>query len=152
MNGLRDQLLAGATLPADEHREIGLRHLLDGLEDLPHRGSRAHQVLEAVVALDPLEQHAVLAHEPRSLERAGDDHTELLGVEGLGHVVLRAKLHRLDRDLLRAVGRDHDHGRLGTMLLGRLQHVHAARTPAKGKVGENQIEGRLLEHAQGLRA
>jgi hypothetical protein len=53
---LRDQLLARAALAAHEHGEVGLGDLLDRREHALHRGARADQVLEAVLALDALEQ------------------------------------------------------------------------------------------------
>ena len=46
MNGLGDQLLAGAAFPRDEHRGIGRRDPADQLEDPQHPGIPAHQLAE----------------------------------------------------------------------------------------------------------
>ena len=53
MDGLRDQLLAGARLAADEHGRVGPRDLRDLLVDQPHRTARAEDVRE-IVALAQL--------------------------------------------------------------------------------------------------
>jgi hypothetical protein len=145
---LGDELLAGAALAADQHREIGLGDLLDRLEDLAHRAALADQVLEAVLALDPLEQHAVLALKLGALERMSHHDAQLLVVEGLGQVVLGALLHGLDRDFLAAVRGDHHDRRLGTRLAARPQHVHAGDPAAQREVGDDQVVSRLAQLAQ----
>ena len=53
MNGLRDQLLAGARLTADEHRRIRARHLRHLLVHQPHRAAGPEDVGK-VVALPQL--------------------------------------------------------------------------------------------------
>ena len=50
---------------------------------------------------------------------------QLLVIPGLREVVIRAGLQRAHRHLHRAVGGDHDDGRLDVALAGVLQHVHA---------------------------
>ncbi len=142
---LRDELLPGAALAAHEHREIGLRDLLDQLEDPPHGRARADQVLEAQVAIDALEQQPVLALEPRALQRTAHDQADLVVVERLGDVVLGAGLHRLHGDLLVAVRRDHDDGGLGPRLLHGAQDVHARNAAAEREVGEHQVDRRFAQ-------
>ena len=72
--------------------------------------------------------------------RAAHHDAQLVVVEGLRHVVLGAGLHRLDGDLLGAVGGDHHHGGLGAQLLGDPQDVHAARTAPEREIGQHQVE------------
>jgi hypothetical protein len=117
VQGLGHELLAGSALAPDQDGEIGLGDLLDRLEDLPHRRTGADQLIEAVLALHLLTKQTDLTLEAMALERTRDDHADLVVVEGLGHVVVGAGLHRLDRDLLRAMGRDHHDPRLGSLLL-----------------------------------
>jgi hypothetical protein len=146
-----DELLPGAALAADEHGEVGLRDLLDRLEHALHRGARADQVLEAEIAGEPRAQPAVLAGEPRAFERASHDEADLVVVERLGNVVLGPELHRLDRDLLAAVRRDHHHRRLGLGVAGGAQDVHPARPVAQREVGQHQVEMLLGEASHGRR-
>jgi hypothetical protein len=61
MERLRHQLLAGAALAADQHGEIGLGHLLDGLEDAAASSGPSRRCAEPILALDALEEQAVLA-------------------------------------------------------------------------------------------
>ena len=53
VDGLRDQLFAGARLAADEHGRVGSRDLRDLLVHEPHRAARAEDVRE-IVALAQL--------------------------------------------------------------------------------------------------
>jgi hypothetical protein len=150
VDGLRDELLAGPALAPDEHRQVRLRHLLDLLEDAAHRSARADHRAQAVVAPDSLEQQPVLVLEAPSLEGARHDEADLVVVEGLRHVVLGAGLHRLDRDLLGPVCRDHHHGSLGARGLDRPQDVHAGGRAAEGEVGDHEVEGAFAEPGDGL--
>ena len=143
MQRLRDQLLARAALAAHEHGEVRLGDLADRLEDALHRRARADQVLEGVLALHALEQLAVLARHARALERALHDQADLLVVERLRDVVLRARLHRLDRDLLGAVRGDHHHHGLGAQALGLAQHVETGGPVAEREVGQHEVEALL---------
>ena len=137
---LGHQLLAGAALAPDQHAEVRLRDLLDGLEDPAHGRARADQLLEAVLALDLLEQQRFSrCRRVRSRARCTTS-AHLVVVEGLGDVVLGAGLHGLDGDLLGAVGGDHHHQRSRPQLLGALQHVHAASAAPQGQVREHQVE------------
>ncbi len=59
MDGVGDQLLAGAALALDEDGGAGGGDLFDGVEDLLHHGGIADEVLEAEVFLDLLLEFAV---------------------------------------------------------------------------------------------
>ena len=60
---VRDQLLAGARLAANQRRGVGAGHLRDLLEDLPHRPAAADQVREVVPLAQLLAQVRVLVDE-----------------------------------------------------------------------------------------
>ena len=72
----------------------------------------------------------MLAREARAIERAADDETNLVVVERLRDVVLRAGLHRLDGDFFRAVRGHEDHRAFLGARLRRREHVHAAEMPS----------------------
>ncbi len=63
VDGVRDQLLAGARLAAQQHGRVGARDLRDLLVDLPHRAAGADQVREVVALLQLLPQVGVLVDE-----------------------------------------------------------------------------------------
>ena len=67
MDRVRDQLLAGARLAADQHRGVGPRHLRDLLVDLPHRPAGADDVREVVALAQLLPQVRVLVDQPPPL-------------------------------------------------------------------------------------
>src|SRR6266699_2008503 len=146
-----DQLLAGAARAADEDREIGVRHLADHVEDALHPRALADQASEAIRARHLLLQEPERAPHLHAVEQALDHQLELVVVEGLRDVVGGAQLHRLDRDLLRAEGGDHDDRRLGRVLAHPAQDVHAAHV-LEAQVGDDEVVGILREPREGLLA
>ncbi len=148
---LGEQLLAGAALAEEQHRGGGGGHLADRLEDRQHLRALAHQVVEAVLVLEPLAQRARLLHEALPLQGLLEDDLQLLDVDRLAEVVLGAELHRLDRRLDRAVGGHDDDHRLRAHLLDlreQLDPVHARHA----QVGEDDVGVVLLERAAARRA
>ena len=133
-----DQLLAGAARAADQHREVGRRHLADHVEHALHGGALADQVLEAIRVRRLLLKQPQIAAQRHALEHALDHQLELVVVERLRHVVGGAELHRLDGDLLRAVGGDHDDRGVGRVLLDPAQQVHAGHLP-EVEVGDDDV-------------
>jgi hypothetical protein len=152
VEGLRDQLLAGTAGAANQHRQIGLRHLLDRLEDAPHGGAGPDQVVEAEVPFDSGAQDPVLAGETGALEGSHHHETDLVVVERLGDVVVGPQLHRFDRDLLVAVGGDHHHRRLGLALLGGPEHVHSTRAASQRQIRQYEVVSVPFQSANGLLA
>ena len=148
---VRDQLLAGAALAADEHRHVGVGDPVDGLEQPAHRRAGADDALEAVGAVHLLEEPAVVAAQQHAFHHAADDHPELVVVERLRDVVRGAELHRLHRGLLRAVGGDHDHGEVGIEGAGALEDLHAADA-VHAQVGDHEVEAAGLDAAERLLA
>ena len=83
VDGLGDELLAGAALAGDEHARLARPHLGDELEDRLHLGVARHDVTQRVALAQPIAKAARLLDEPRLLHRAVDDGAERLGVERL---------------------------------------------------------------------
>src|SRR5438876_2551035 len=146
-----DQLLPCAARAADEDRQIGVRHLADHVEHALHRRALADQAPEAIRARDLLLQEPETAPHLHAVEQALHDQLELVVVEGLRDVVGGAQLHRLDGDLLRAEGGDHDDRRLRRALAHPAQHLHAAHT-LQAEVGDDEVVARLREPPEGLLA
>ena len=110
VNRARDELLAGARFAADENRGVRRGDLLDEPEDVAHRGALADDGLEPVVLQAPLEADRLL-REPERLDGALHAEEQLVGDDGLRHVVEGAEVVRLARALDRAVRRHEDHFR-----------------------------------------
>src|SRR5204862_3799730 len=92
----RDELLAGAVLPGDEHAARARRGLRDLVEDEPHRAALAHH---REVALRAAAQALVLVAEACERERVLDGDQQLLAGQRLLVEVVRATLGRLYRGL-----------------------------------------------------
>ena len=75
MDRVRDHLLAGARLAADQHRRVGPRHLRHLLVDLLNRGAVADDVAERVALAQLVAQVLVLFREPAPV---GLDHAATL--------------------------------------------------------------------------
>src|SRR5216117_4194925 len=146
---VRHQLLAGAARAADQHGDVGVGDLVDGLEEPAHGRALPDDLLEAERALHLLEEPAVVAAEKHRVHHAADDQPELVVVEGLRHVVDGAELHRLHGDLLRAVGGDHDDRQVRVDAAGVLEHLHAA-DPVHAEIGDDDVEAPGLDAPERL--
>ena len=143
VEGLGDQLLADAGLAQDQDRGVRAGDLLDRAEDLLHLRALADDVLEAgddlgaVVGFDPREEAPVL-------DRALDLHFHLVEVEGLEHVVVRARLHGIDRRLDRSVG---GHDQSDGPFVQHLAALQDLEPVLFGHliVGHEHVEDRLFE-------
>ena len=144
---LGEELLPGAALSEEQDRGRGGGHLTDRLEHRQHLRALAHEIVEAVLLLEPLAQGASLLEQALPVQGLLEHDLELIDVDRLGEVVLGSELHGLDRGLHRAVGGHEDDHRLGADLLDlreELEAVHA-RHP---EVGEDDVGLDLLEQLQ----
>ena len=121
----RQQALARAALPGDQHRGERGRHLRGLLHELPHRRRLPHQLpRRGLGELRPepmvLPDELVFLH---GLAHRGD---HVGPPQGLGDEVVGALLHRLHRRLHGPVGGDEDELHLGRHLRGRAEQLHAA--------------------------
>ena len=123
MQTARDQFLASAAFPLDQNGTVSVGDFIDEIVNLLHLPARADDVLEAITILQLLPQINVLPQGRLIIERALHRHLQLVDLKRLGHVIIRAYLHRFDRRLDRGVGRDQNHRRLPMMLAHMPQHV-----------------------------
>ena len=139
MNGARHPLLARSRFSRDQHRAVGAGDLLDQLEDRQHLVAAADDVAELMRGAErALEQHVLLPELPL-LERVADLDLQLVDVERLAEVVVRAQPHGFDRGVGRRKRRDHDAENVLVDPLGRAQHVDAAHVRHLD-VGDQQVE------------
>ena len=80
----RDEILAGAGLPDDQHGRVGLRDLLHHVEDAVHGGARRDDLVEAVPALDLAAQVEVLGAQALVGVRQSGRELDVLGGELVG--------------------------------------------------------------------
>ena len=123
MDRARDQLLAGARFPRDEHGRRGVGDLTDDIVHAPHRRGSAHQLVEPLVARELVPEVPHLPVEGASLERAIDHAPQILDRERLRQVVVGAELHRLHRGPHGPDGGDEYHLQAGIETLEPLQHL-----------------------------
>ena len=124
VDGPRDQLLAGAALAPDQHRDLRHRDATDGLEDLLHDGAAAEQAPELILRRDLRAQPHHLALQLAAREQLAHLDAERLHLEGLGQVVGGAELHGLDGGGDGPGAAQHDH---------RRRRRPAARAPRAGR-------------------
>jgi len=146
------QFLAGAAGPLDQHRAALAGHFLDQFEDRVHRRVLADDVLERVVALQPLAQVQILALQVLDLDRPFDELRDLLRVAGLDHVLLRPLLQRVDGGVDRRVGRHDDHRRLGLQLADLDHRLDAADAGRHLQIQEIDVVRRGPRHFHRLAA
>ena len=99
---LGDELLAGAGLAAHEHGDVARGDAAGRFEQAAHRARGADDAAtERLLGGEA----AVVDAQAARLERALDDDRDLVDVERLREVVVRAVLHRGDRDASRSRAR-----------------------------------------------
>ncbi len=105
----RHELLAGAALAVDHHREVGGREAGDGAVDLLHRLGAADQG-QPLLGVARLAR--ALLRGRRDGQGAADHGQQLLEVERLGQVLEGAALGGLHRGHQRGLGAHHQHPQL----------------------------------------
>ena len=108
VDGLGDQLLAGAGLPLDQDGALGPGDVADQLEDAVHPRVPADDVVEAVVLLELLAEPQDLVLQGPLLEGAVHHELQVGRVDRLGQEVVGPEPHRLDDPVDRAERRGHD--------------------------------------------
>ena len=110
VDGAGDELLAGAALAGDQHRDVLRRDAADGLVDLAHRRGLAQDRVGRVGVGLGLGDDGRRLHPPGDLQGLIPHLPQLVRVEGLEEVVVGALLHRLDGRVGRPGHGDEDHG------------------------------------------
>ncbi len=142
----RDQLLAGPALAADQHGDVGPRHAPDRVEDLAHGGAVPDDLRQGRRArlggLGPQR----LAVQPGERRRPLEDRGELLEVDRLGDVVVRAQSDRPHGALVVRVARQHHDLQPGVVPQQLLEQPQALGR-AVGIRREAEVQGDGIEAA-----
>jgi hypothetical protein len=134
VDGLGDEFLAGAGIAGDQDGRAAGGDLGHQVQLLDHALALADDIGEAVALLQGALEVGILVFQAPGRDHAIDFDDELFVVPGLGEVVVGAQLEGLDGGFHRAVGGDHENGRLAVVRAHVLKHLHA------GTVGHHQIE------------
>ncbi len=151
VDGVGDQLLAGAVLALDEDVRFAGRDALDQLEELLHLLALADHVLELVAVLQLRLELLVLVDQRLLLDRLLELVEQALGVDRLLEKVERAGLHRLDRSRDVALPGDDDDLGFGIELL-ELAHQLDAVDVGQHHVGDDRVGTPRLEELFAARA
>ena len=147
----REQLLAGAALPFEQHGGVGRRRALQRGEHLAQRRIFADELRRAAADRQLLLHQQVLGHEAALLERAADEQQQVIRIDRLGEEVERPFLHRRHGVLDAAVRRHDDDRHVGVDFLRGAQHAEPVPF-GQAEIGEDQRGLRLLQepHRLGL--
>ena len=126
MNEPREQLLAGAALAEDQHRRRQLGNLVHQIDDVARHLARADDELAFGLIGDLRGEREDLAVQILPLARVAHERSQLVVVEILRDVVIRAELHRLHGGLDLGDGRDHQHLDEAVVLFDDAQHLESA--------------------------
>ena len=133
MDGVGDQLLAGAVLALDQDVGVARRHALDQLEEILHLLALADDVGEAVLPADLFLELLVLGLLLRLLDRPANQVHQSVLADRLFEEEERARLSRLNRAGERALAADDDH------LRARVDILEPAQQRDTVEVGQHQI-------------
>jgi hypothetical protein len=157
VDGLRHDLLAGATLAGQEHGGPGGGHLVDQPADLVHCRRPADEIDRGLAFQDLLEEVGVLSTQSRGLQSTLDQKGPGLELERFLDVLHGAELHGADGIADVAERRDDDDRELRLGLAGSFHQVDTGpvREP---DVGDQEVEQlaaqpvpRTTNHATGGR-
>ncbi len=149
VDGLGDELLAGAAFALDEDGGAAGRDLGDEVEDAQHGLALADDVGEVVALLEGALELEVFFFGAVAGDGGANVGEQLFVVPGLLDEVFRAGADGFDDVVDGAVGGDHDDRQLGLALLDLRQQLEAALA-GQGEVEQHEIEVLAFEHAQAL--
>ncbi len=134
VDGLGDELLAGAGFALDEHGGAAGRNLRDGVEQAQHGLGLADDVFEVVALLERALELDDFGFGLVAGDGGADVGEQFLVVPGLLDEVFGARADGVDDVVDRAEGGDHDDGQVGVKLGDARQEVDAALA------GESEVE------------
>ena len=145
------ELLAGPTLPLNEHGSRQPRDLLREIDDFTHRPARSEHELAVALLRDLGVQGNELAAQVLAFEGVPDERPQPVVVELLGDVVVGALLHRSHRHFHFVQRRDHDRLDEAVVLSDDGEQLQTADA-GQPNVQENQVHVLPLEDGEPLLA
>ena len=149
VNGLGDELLAGAAFALNQNRGAAGRDLRHQVEDAQHDLALAHDVGEVVALLERALELQILFFGAVAGDGRANVGQQLFVVPRLLNKVFRAGADGLDHVVHRAVGGDHDDRQFGLALFDLRQQFQAALA-GQGKVEKHQVKVLQFQNAQAL--
>ena len=130
-----------------EHRGARRSDLLDGVENLHHRGRSADHAIDAKLVLNFRAELLVFTTGVALAEGAFDEDFQPIDIHGLRHKIVSSALHGLHSGIHRTVGSHHDADRRIRLFDNPLDERHAV-IPAEAQVGEHDIYWHALQRGQ----
>ena len=151
MDGLGDQLFAGAALALNQNRRAAGRNLRDQVENLQHGLALADNILEVIALLQGALKLLVFFFSAAAAHRGPHVRQQLLIVPGLLDEVSGAILHGADSVIHGAVSGNHDHRQLWITVANIAKNLQSVAV-RQGKIQQHQIKGTLAHLDQSLLA
>ena len=98
VDGLGDELLAGAGFAGDQDGGAGAGDLRNEVEHAHHLLALAHDIGKVVALFEGALELLIFAREASAMDHAGDFQQELVVIPGLGEIVSSAGLQGVDGD------------------------------------------------------
>ena len=151
VDGLGEELLAGAALAGDEHGDVGRGDLPHDLEDARHERPGADDALEPESLVELAFQVQVAPGQALPLQGLLDDRAQLRQVHGFHQVRRRALLHGVHGRLDVGVTGDGDDLDVRVFLPGRQKDVQAVGV-RQLQVGDDDVHVLGVQKVQALLA
>src|SRR3569832_15859 len=149
MEGARQDFLAGAGFPGDEHRQLPVPDAFHDLQDAGHARTAGNDVAEPVAAQQLAPQPGDFLAQRTAFQHLADAQSQLVRVDRLGQVVVGAQAHGLHRGFDGSVGGHHDaFSRVGDILEIRQQGQAVFRPDPH--VGDDQVHDMAVQLGPGL--
>jgi hypothetical protein len=147
VNQAREELLARAALPENQHGRRQLRDLVHQVDDVARHLAGADDELALGLVGDLRRQRQHLPVQVLPLARVADERAKLVVVEILADVVIGAVLHRLHGGFDFIDRRDHDDLDEAVVFLDDPQHLEPADA-GKPDIQQDEVDVLLVEDRQ----
>jgi hypothetical protein len=143
VDGVGDEFLSGSRLAVEKDGGPGGGYHSDLLEEFPHGGRGADDVLEAVPLVEPGLQLVHLHFEAAPFHQRLDPAPQLVEVHRLGEVVVGAHLHGFHSRFHRPEGGDQQDRQSGIVPLDPPEDLHAVHA-GHPKVRDHEVDSPVL--------
>jgi hypothetical protein len=139
VNRASDQFFPRASLSAEKHRGLRIRHFGDGFIDLKHLGGSPDDVFELVLVQKFAPIMFVFLDEPSLFQGSLDGKFDLIQLERLADVVVGSFPDGLDGGLNRSEGGDHNHRGVRCVPFEESEHFHPVFL-SHPHIGDDDVE------------
>ena len=143
------QLFAGAAFTLDQHGGAAGSDLSDQVKNLEHGIRFADDMLKVIALFQRTLELLIFFFHPAAGHGGAHVGQQLFVVPGLLDEISRALLHGTDGVIQRAIGGNHDHGKLGIARANVSQDFQPVAV-RQGKVEQDKIKGMFAQAGQSI--